>query len=289
VNEPFWIDLELKDKEGKAVPREKFRVELPDGSVRRGALDEDGKARVGVPTSGTCRVTLTRLDAELWKVVGGGAADRAGDGASLPPRDYTVRGGDCIASIAWAHGHDWRTIWEHSRNGSLREQRKNPNVLLGGDRVFVPERQLGTVSVRTGQKGSFELCGEPPMLRLALDEPDRAWTIEYDDGTTETGTTNGSGLLEARLPLRARRATLRVETDAGPRVLVVGLGHLDPVSEVGAIQQRLRNLGFGCEVTGELDEATRRVLAEFQERQGLDASGELDGATSDELARVHGA
>jgi N-acetylmuramoyl-L-alanine amidase len=288
VKEPFWIDLELRDKEGKAVPREKFRVELPDGSVRRGALDEDGKARVGVPTSGTCRVTLTRLDAELWKVVGGGAADRAGDGASLPPRDYTVRGGDCIASIAWALGHHWRTIWEHSRNSSLREQRKNPNVLLAGDRVFVPERQLGTVSVRTGQKGSFELKAELAAVRFRLNHLQTAYVLEFDDGTTLEGTTDGGGFVEATPPPRAKTGTLRIETDLGSEIHALHFGHLDPVSEIGAVQQRLRNLGFACVVSGEPDDVTRRVLAEFQQQNGLEASGEADEATCDKLARIHG-
>ncbi|MFH1075402.1 MAG: hypothetical protein V1753_00935 [Pseudomonadota bacterium] len=52
--------------------------------------------------------------------------------------DYIVKQGDCIESIAFKHGLFWETVWNHPNNQQLKQERKNPNILLAGDKVFVP-------------------------------------------------------------------------------------------------------------------------------------------------------
>lgn len=42
-----WIEIELKDEVVKKIPSEKFKVILPDGSVRKGSIDSQGKAKIG--------------------------------------------------------------------------------------------------------------------------------------------------------------------------------------------------------------------------------------------------
>ncbi len=64
-----WIEIELVDEAGQPVAGEPFRVELPDGRVARGSLDELGLARVeGIP-SGACRVTFPRRDGEAFETL----------------------------------------------------------------------------------------------------------------------------------------------------------------------------------------------------------------------------
>lgn len=66
------------------------------------------------------------------------------------------------------------------------------------------------------------------------------------------------------------------------------LGGMDPITTTTGVQKRLRNLGFGCEPTGELDGDTRSALAFFQKANDLPATGELDSATRDKLKQVYG-
>lgn len=63
-----WIALELVDQDGEPVANEKFKVELPDGSVQTGNLDSQGKFRIEeIDPPGTCKVSFPELDAADWK------------------------------------------------------------------------------------------------------------------------------------------------------------------------------------------------------------------------------
>jgi len=41
-----WIEIELKDEVIKQMPSERFEIKLPDGKVRKGSIDSQGKAKV---------------------------------------------------------------------------------------------------------------------------------------------------------------------------------------------------------------------------------------------------
>jgi hypothetical protein len=61
-----WIAIELVGEDDKPIPGERYRIELPDGKVREGALDGKGKARIeGIPP-GQCNITFPNLDKEAW-------------------------------------------------------------------------------------------------------------------------------------------------------------------------------------------------------------------------------
>jgi hypothetical protein len=66
--EKTWIEIELIDKYGKPVPNERFKLTLPDGTVKWGRLDNIGKARVERLQPGTCQVTFPDRDEEVWDV-----------------------------------------------------------------------------------------------------------------------------------------------------------------------------------------------------------------------------
>ena len=47
-----WIELELKDDDGKPIGGAEYQVHLPNGEIRRGNLDQNGTARVeNIPPS----------------------------------------------------------------------------------------------------------------------------------------------------------------------------------------------------------------------------------------------
>ena len=62
-----WIEIALKDNEGTAIPNEKYRIKLPDGSTKEGVLDANGRARVDGIDPGTAQVSFPEIDADDWK------------------------------------------------------------------------------------------------------------------------------------------------------------------------------------------------------------------------------
>jgi hypothetical protein len=64
-----WIDIELKDDEGKPMPFQDYIIYLPDGTVAKGTLDENGRARERSDKPGTCHIIFPNLDKEAWERV----------------------------------------------------------------------------------------------------------------------------------------------------------------------------------------------------------------------------
>ncbi len=62
-----WIEIELIDEEDAPVPGEKYEITLPDGSVAKGTLDQNGFARVDGIDPGTCQITFPDLDKDAWE------------------------------------------------------------------------------------------------------------------------------------------------------------------------------------------------------------------------------
>jgi hypothetical protein len=65
--EKTWVAIELLDTDSKPVPFKKYRIELPDESVREGLLDANGQAMIRGIDPGTCKVSFPQFDAADWK------------------------------------------------------------------------------------------------------------------------------------------------------------------------------------------------------------------------------
>lgn len=130
-------------------------------------------------------------------------------------------------------------------------------------------------------------------LRLVADgtpRAGRAYTLELDEGTVRQGTTDADGFLVEHVPAATAHVTVRVEVpDFGTEEYVLRLGQLDPADAPRGLQQRLRNLGFTCAPSGELDAQTRQALALFQAPEGRDASSTPDASKVQRLEEAHGA
>ncbi|CAG0996726.1 zinc D-Ala-D-Ala carboxypeptidase [Phycisphaerales bacterium] len=206
---------------------------------------------------------------------------------------HNVSSGDCIASIAFEHGHFPDTIWQHAENASLKSTRKDPNVLLDGDRVFVPDLEEGPVSCATEKKHRFERKAVPAKLRVQLvfDGKARAnipFTLVVD-GSPIDGTTDGSGWVDIGIPPSARRGVLKLRPPgADEEVFQLQLGGLDPIDTVQGQKARLQNLAFyrgdvDPSVTPEYSDAIRT----FQKAHGITVTGEADAQTQDKLKQEH--
>ncbi|MEJ7712149.1 MAG: peptidoglycan-binding domain-containing protein [Pyrinomonadaceae bacterium] len=116
------------------------------------------------------------------------------------------------------------------------------------------------------------------------------------DGKTISGQTDADGRIEQSIPPNARQGRLILDPGTLNEVeLPLNLGHLNPLTDASGVadasgaKHRLANLGFDCgdrsdETTPELTAALRA----FQEKHGLQVTGEVDQATRDEIYQLHG-
>lgn len=214
--------------------------------------------------------------------------------------NYTVQQGDTIVKIAKAHGfRRWETIWEDSANAALRKKRANPRVLEPGDVLVIPEIEQKVESCATENHHVFEVPVLNEMLRIqvheARDSPmARKEYVLVVDGKEYEGTTGDDGLIEQAIPAESSTGELRIDGS----VWTLDIGHLNPVERdvsdgrVSGAQARLRNLGFyDGDINGELDDATREAVRNFQASAGLEESrqtGDLDDQTCMLLEDRHG-
>lgn len=56
-----WIEVELLTREHRPVAGEKYRIVLPDGAIREGRLDAQGKTRQEGFDPGTCHISFPEL------------------------------------------------------------------------------------------------------------------------------------------------------------------------------------------------------------------------------------
>lgn len=196
-----------------------------------------------------------------------------------------------MESIAAHHGcPSADDLYEHGDNEALRDARPSKAHLVAGDVVKIPEHEPQTFSIGPGQTKSLTV-GEPrTKLRMKMCGADgtalsgKAFVVDVGGKKIE-GTTDGDGMLEAKVPPRATEAT--VELTETKQRFVVRLGKIDPVDTPSGIASRLKNLGYLASdkpKKSELDDGIRR----FRRDKDLDIEGGADSELQDSLVSTHG-
>src|SRR6267142_5017763 len=165
------------------------------------------------------------------------------------PTEKAVEQGDCISSISDAAGFFWSTIWNHADNSDLKQLRKDPNALLAGDVVVIPDKTPKEESCATEQTHKFKKKGTPAKLKIRLmidDEPreNQPYKLQIDGKWVKDGTTDGDGFLEVSIPPGAVRGVLRVGSGERVDEYQLGLGTLDPIDTDTGVKGRLHGLGY---------------------------------------------
>ncbi|CAN96841.1 hypothetical protein predicted by Glimmer/Critica [Sorangium cellulosum So ce56] len=64
-----WVGIQLMDDGDppQPVPFKRYRIELPDRSVREGLLDQNGQAVIVGIDAGTCKISFPQLHADDWR------------------------------------------------------------------------------------------------------------------------------------------------------------------------------------------------------------------------------
>lgn len=206
---------------------------------------------------------------------------------------HTIQQGEHISRIATQYGfRDYHTIWNDGANAELKEKRLNPNVLLPGDVLEIPDKQVKKVSRPTTKLHKFTLAKAPLKLRLVLRDFDNEPVVDTDcelaiEGTTFKLRTDGDGLIEQDVEPTAESGRLIVPSmDVD---VPIKIGHLDPHDEETGWLGRLINLGYADDVLGTSSaEDLQSDIEEFQCDHKLKVTGILDDATKAKLKEAHG-
>jgi len=225
-------------------------------------------------------------------------------------------------SIAEENGFLCETLWNHPKNSRLKAKRGDPNILMPGDVLHVPDRGEKKESAGVEQCHNFKRKGIPAVVRVVLRRPKKAadekieheatgpseykepelkavedepmadvpYAVYADGKLVKEGKTGGDGKIEAKIPPAARGA--RILLDPGTpkeRTVDLNLRAMDPIEEASGICKRLNNLGFQCspdaaENSVELASAIRA----FQARHGLEETGRADGTTRSAIKDAYG-
>lgn len=206
-------------------------------------------------------------------------------------KTHIVSKGECLAKIASNYGFSWQAIWNSPENGALRRKRKDPNVLLPGDIIVLPNPAAKQVPVEMGKAHKFVLKRQKlkVYLRLTANQKPLAsepWQLEYGEREIQ-GQTDGDGVFEAEIPVEQTELVLSLPRRQ--QTFTLALGEVDPIDTLRGAQTRLHNLGlYRGEISGTLDDATVEAIRMFQQVQKLSITGRYDSATQRALAEFHG-
>ncbi len=205
--------------------------------------------------------------------------------------NYRVKQGSCMESIAYSHGFFWETLWNLPENTELREKRKDPNVLLPGDRVFIPKLRIKEESCADQKRHRFRKKGVPAkiVIRFEVDGEPRADEpyLLVIDGKPSEGRTDDEGMVLLFISADAKKG--RITFPESDRQYDLVLGGLDPITELSGVQGRLKDLGlFGGPVDNKMSPELTEAVRAFQEENGLEATGTLDKDTRQKIKKIFG-
>jgi hypothetical protein len=215
------------------------------------------------------------------------------------PNDYIVQQGDYVSKIAAEKGFsDYKTIWDHGQNAALKSKRQTSNILLPGDKLFIPDKEARTEVRTTDAKHEFVLSGKPLKLRVVVHDMEDKPVSGKPCDLKVTGSpdvtplsTDGSGMVEREINKDAAAGTLKLK-DAGLPIdldLTLQIGHLDPVDAITGQKARLNNLGYDAgEVNEEVTLRFKSAVEEFQCDQKITVDGDCGKGTQDKLKKAHG-
>ncbi|WP_437671179.1 peptidoglycan-binding protein [Sorangium sp. So ce131] len=205
--------------------------------------------------------------------------------------DYIIKQGDHLTKIAVRFGFtSYDVIWNHPRNAELKARRRTPNVLMPGDRVFIPDREVKSAKVSSGKRHFFKVKRSRLQLRLAfldfLHRPIANTEGALDIQSNLRAITDGDGRMELIIAAAAEGGTITLPQGSA----TIHIGHLDPIDEESGLRARLANLGYLIGVVEDADdtEELRFALQEFQADHGIKITGAFDDATRAKLLDIHG-
>lgn len=218
-------------------------------------------------------------------------------------RQHVVQPSECLNSIGARYGFSPQTLWEHGDNADLRERRKDPNVLLAGDVVAIPDLTLRHHAADTGKRHRYRRKAVPVRVSMKLvngEEPRAGVPYRLEvDGKLLQGKSDDDGTVEFWIQPGTETATLRISAE---ETYDLHAGRLDPATEESGVRHRLVNLGY-LDADADDDELDVAIIAFKRDHCGLEITPEelleyeddeyqkavlMDDATREKLVSLHG-
>jgi hypothetical protein len=165
---------------------------------------------------------------------------------------------------------DYKVIYEHKENAAFKRLRPNPDILMPGDQVFIPDKDTRGTTANTDKAHRYVLKAQKIMLIVTIRRYGKPFTHQkfvLEIGHKKIrGHTGADGLINTEIPIGAPQGTL---TFPGPPLYKreISLGFLNPITTVSGRQMRLNNLGFFCgPANGVETVAYKAALAAFQKK-----------------------
>lgn len=136
--------------------------------------------------------------------------------------DHVVQPGDCFSSVAKDNGYyNYRTLYDHPENATLKGNRPNPNMLIRGDIVKVPAKRQKKLALDLDKEKKFVVDRKKTKIRIAVkDVEDKAPKVSrcsLSVGSASLGKLPSSGLLEMEVDASEKSGTLALKMDAPPK------------------------------------------------------------------------
>jgi LysM domain len=192
---------------------------------------------------------------------------------------HVVKSSDCLSKIAKEYGFTWQKLWDYGPNAPLKAKRKDPNILMPGDIVYIPVPKEKKSSKQQDKAHKFirKLEQADLHLRILLDgEPVKNVQLvlvidnvipkfEKKGKTNTDGYVEIEGTTDIKIPSDATEGTLRLGSPNCVLTYLLTIGHLRPVKKRIGFQQRLNNLGFEAgQEDGEENASFKRARDRFQ-------------------------
>lgn len=149
------------------------------------------------------------------------------------PSQHKVKQGEHLHLIAQKYGFgDFHAIWDHPDNAKLKNIRKSPHVLLPGDIVQIPDKEIKVLDAETEQLHRYIYKkGEPLLLRIKIydfaGEPVTDTECKlFIEGDKFDVKIDSEGLIEKRICIDAKNGKLVIPTLAIELPKLIG--YLDP-------------------------------------------------------------
>lgn len=135
--------------------------------------------------------------------------------------------GDCISSVAFNNGvSEWKKLYDYQEQ-KFKDSRKNPNSLVVGDQIKIPQGKELSDSKSTGSNVKITVARTKTVrLRLVVidsmghaikDKPHSLkWAVGVLSWGTKSGQTSAQGLIEADIPPNSRIAELKLDLTSTP-------------------------------------------------------------------------
>lgn len=216
------------------------------------------------------------------------------------PTTHTIQQGETLTRIAQQYKFtSWKDLYNHPDNAQFRTLRDNPDIILPGDQIIIPDPEPKKVPIKAGASHTFQLKKEVEYLNISL-KGANSDSLKGTRVVLNVGEERIDLVLSGDKPLKVplsngneASGVLEIydtpEDEEPSQTIDLLVGHLDPVEELSGIQARCNMLGHHCGVVdGIMGGNTREGVKSFQLKYQLEVDGEPGSKTQEKLKEIYG-